>query len=59
MLPKNTLRDRRLERLRIYPGEAPPEAMGNVLRTWRDETGGTAFDSTGAAAGQAQGEVKA
>jgi large subunit ribosomal protein L13 len=58
MLPKNTLRDRRLERLRIYPGEAPPEAMGNVLRTWRDETGGQAF-SAAAERAQAQAEVKA
>ena len=56
MLPKNTLRDRRLERLRIYPGEAPPEAMGNVLRTWRDETGGRAF---AAGAGQAAGQSSA
>lgn len=37
MLPKNKFRDRRLERLRIFTGEAPPSAMSNVLSTWRDK----------------------
>lgn len=36
MLPKNTFRDRRLERLKIFPGEAPTEYTNNVLKTWRD-----------------------
>jgi large subunit ribosomal protein L13 len=36
MLPKNTFRDRRLERLKIFPEEAPANVMGNVLTTWRD-----------------------
>ena len=36
MLPKNTFRKRRLERLRVYPGPAPPDDMANALTTWRD-----------------------
>ncbi|BEJ17403.1 hypothetical protein CspHIS471_0608040 [Cutaneotrichosporon sp. HIS471] len=36
MLPKNTFRDRRLERLKIYAEDAPVTVMGNVLTTWRD-----------------------
>lgn len=43
MLPKNTFRERRLDRLKIYPTEAPESMMGNVLRTWKD----TAGDSVG------------
>lgn len=38
MLPKNTFRDRRLERLKIFRGAAPEVYKGNVLTTWR-ETG--------------------
>lgn len=37
MLPKNTFRDRRLERLKIFPEAAPSTVMANVLTTWRDE----------------------
>lgn len=50
MLPKNKFRDRRLERLKIYPGAAPTEVTANVLRTWRDETGGDAFQQATATA---------
>lgn len=37
MLPKNTFRDRRLERLKIYAEEAPESVRSNVLTTWRDK----------------------
>lgn len=50
MLPKNTFRERRLDRLKIFPAEAPESVMGNVLRTWRDETGGQAFREMGSGA---------
>ena len=46
MLPKNKFRDRRLERLKIYPGAAPPEVTANVLQTWRDQTGGETYQQT-------------
>jgi large subunit ribosomal protein L13 len=36
MLPKNTFRDRRLARLKIFAGPAPAEYQNNVLKTWRD-----------------------
>lgn len=36
MLPKNSLRKQRLDRLKIFPGAAPPELLKNVLTTWRD-----------------------
>ena len=36
MLPKNSLRQKRMERLKVYSGEAPKEMVGNVLTTWRD-----------------------
>lgn len=49
MLPKNTFRQRRLDRLKIYPTEAPESAMGNVQKTWREETGGDAFRDIDAA----------
>jgi hypothetical protein len=39
MLPKNTHRDRRLERLKIFPGDAPAVYRGNAVRTWRDQLG--------------------
>ncbi|WVQ78289.1 ribosomal protein L13 [Cryptococcus sp. DSM 104549] len=45
MLPKNTFRDRRLERLKIYAGEAPEVYQGNVLRTWRDQPAPAAGDA--------------
>ncbi|KAK4688158.1 large subunit ribosomal protein L13, partial [Tremellales sp. Uapishka_1] len=47
MLPKNTFRQRRLDRLKIFPGEAPEVYMGNVLQTWREETGGQTFREEG------------
>jgi large subunit ribosomal protein L13 len=37
MLPKNTFRDRRLERLKIFPGEAPENYKDLAVKTWRDE----------------------
>ncbi len=36
MLPKNSLRKQRLDRLKIYDGAAPPEILRNVLTSWRD-----------------------
>jgi len=45
MLPKNTFRDRRLARLKIFPGEAPAAYKGNVLKTWRDEAAKTVRES--------------
>lgn len=36
MLPKNTFRDRRLARLKVFPGPAPEVYTKNTLRTWRD-----------------------
>ncbi|THU87468.1 60S ribosomal protein L23 [Dendrothele bispora CBS 962.96] len=38
MLPKNKLRDRRLERLRIFPGGETGVLGSNVLRSWFDGT---------------------
>ncbi|KAJ3996152.1 ribosomal protein L13 domain-containing protein [Lentinula boryana] len=38
MLPKNKLRDRRLERLRIFPGEQSGILNANVMRSWHDGT---------------------
>lgn len=37
MLPKNTFRQRRLDRLKIFKGEENPYA-GNVVRVFRGET---------------------
>lgn len=34
MLPKNTFRDRRLARLRIYPGEAPEVDQSNATKVY-------------------------
>jgi large subunit ribosomal protein L13 len=39
MLPKNKLRDRRLERLRIFPGNETGILGVNVLRTFQNENG--------------------
>ena len=36
MLPKNTLRDRRLERLRIFEGEDIGVFRHNVIKRWED-----------------------
>ncbi|KAJ3865526.1 ribosomal protein L13 domain-containing protein [Lentinula novae-zelandiae] len=38
MLPKNKLRDRRMERLRIFPGEHSGILNANVMRCWQDGT---------------------
>lgn len=38
MLPKNKLRDRRLERLRIFPSYHMGRMGANVLRSWDDGT---------------------
>jgi hypothetical protein len=36
MLPKNKLRDRRLERLKIFPREHTGILGANVLKSWDD-----------------------
>ncbi|KAF9266088.1 ribosomal protein L13 [Marasmius fiardii PR-910] len=38
MLPKNKLRERRLERLRIFPGNETGILGANVMRSWHDGT---------------------
>ncbi|KAF7359421.1 54S ribosomal protein L23, mitochondrial [Mycena sanguinolenta] len=38
MLPKNKLRERRLERLRIFPSYHMGRMGGNILRSWDDGT---------------------
>lgn len=38
MLPKNKLRDRRLERLRIFPGKEMGIIELNLLRSYEDGT---------------------
>ncbi|KAJ3574689.1 hypothetical protein NP233_g1604 [Leucocoprinus birnbaumii] len=38
MLPKNKLRDRRLERLKIFPGQHMGKVGANVLKSWDDGT---------------------
>ena len=38
MLPKNKLRDRRLERLRIFPDGDMGVFEANVLKRWEDGT---------------------
>lgn len=38
MLPKNKLRERRLERLKIFPSFNMGVLGGNVLRSWDDGT---------------------
>jgi hypothetical protein len=38
MLPKNVLRDRRLERLRIFTGPDAGPLADNVLKRWEDGT---------------------
>jgi large subunit ribosomal protein L13 len=35
MLPKNTFRQRRLDRLKVFPGAAPDSYLENVVRGWR------------------------
>lgn len=37
MLPKNTFRQRRLDRLKVFPTEAPDVYLKNVVKTWRDD----------------------
>ncbi|KXS13899.1 60S ribosomal protein L23 [Gonapodya prolifera JEL478] len=34
MLPKNNLRDVRLNRLKVFPGEAPPTVEANILKVY-------------------------
>ena len=36
MLPKNKLRERRLERLRIFPGRHMGILQANILKSWED-----------------------
>lgn len=38
MLPKNKLRERRLERLRIFPGEDMGIFQHNIVKRWEDGT---------------------
>lgn len=38
MLPKNKLRERRLERLRIFEGEDMGVFKHNILKRWEDGT---------------------
>jgi large subunit ribosomal protein L13 len=38
MLPKNKLRDRRLERLRIFADEDMAAFRSNILKRWEDGT---------------------
>jgi large subunit ribosomal protein L13 len=35
MLPKNTFRQRRLDRLKVFPGAAPDSYLENVVKGWR------------------------
>ena len=37
MLPKNTFRQRRLDRLKVFPTAAPDVYLNNVVRTWQDD----------------------
>ncbi|KAI0690840.1 60S ribosomal protein L23 [Cytidiella melzeri] len=46
MLPKNKLRDRRLERLRIFEGEDIGAFKHNILKRWEDGTLHTAHPVT-------------
>lgn len=44
MLPKNTHRQRRMDRLKVFADEAPESMLANVLTTWRERAdlqGGT------------------
>jgi large subunit ribosomal protein L13 len=36
MLPKNSLREKRMARLKVYPGPAPEAVLRNAVSTWRD-----------------------
>ena len=38
MLPKNKLRERRLERLRIFPNEDMGIFQHNIVKRWEDGT---------------------
>jgi large subunit ribosomal protein L13 len=46
MLPKNKLRDRRLERLKIFPSYHMGVLGGNILRSWDDGTLPVHWDPT-------------
>ncbi|WVR05223.1 ribosomal protein L13 [Kwoniella sp. DSM 27419] len=52
MLPKNTFRDRRLERLKIFRGEAPQTFNDNVLKTWRDQASSGSVQNSGSTSSQ-------
>ncbi|EPQ58867.1 60S ribosomal protein L23 [Gloeophyllum trabeum ATCC 11539] len=43
MLPKNKLRDRRLERLRIFEGPDMGRLGANIVRRWQDGTLGQSY----------------
>ncbi|TFK43998.1 50S ribosomal protein L13 [Crucibulum laeve] len=46
MLPKNKLRDRRLERLKIFPSYKMGKIGANIIRSWEDGTLPPNFDPT-------------
>jgi large subunit ribosomal protein L13 len=46
MLPKNKLRDRRLERLRIFPDEDMGVFRHNIVKRWEDGTLKSSLSST-------------
>lgn len=46
MLPKNKLRDRRLERLRIFPGIHMGVQGANIMKSWDDGTLPPDYDPT-------------
>jgi len=46
MLPKNKLRERRLERLRVFPSFNMGVMGGNVLKSWEDGTLPPKYDPT-------------
>jgi len=44
MLPKNKLRERRLERLKIFPSFKMGKVGANIVRSWEDGTLPSDFD---------------
>ncbi|KAK0207099.1 ribosomal protein L13 domain-containing protein [Desarmillaria ectypa] len=52
MLPKNKLRERRLERLRIFPANEMGILEANLLRSWEDGTLPSDWNPTKLAAGK-------
>ena len=58
MLPKNTFRQRRLDRLKVFPGAAPDAYLENVVRGWRNSGSGAVMgEGPGHKQGQAVQEV--